>query len=56
MLDTLPKIGNDLPNTDEPERIAATLIVESRAPAGTVITTLKPVWAVDFYRNRSEGS
>lgn len=66
MQDTLTKLPNELPNTDEPESIAATLIV---APAKglrqglggyaeveviAVKTSLKPVWFVDFYRGRPE--
>lgn len=61
-MDTLQKQPNELPNTDETERVAAALIVDyvrrSRdlgAEVLTVVSTkLKPVWAVDFYRGRPE--
>jgi hypothetical protein len=62
VIDTLPKIGNELPNTDEPERVAATLIVRHTTrrlptlpPTDTIevrACQLKPVWVVDFYRAR----
>lgn len=62
MIDTLPKLGNELPNTDEPERVAASLIVDFYRPSRGLQpdvpmvgrTQLKPVWAVDFYRGRPE--
>jgi hypothetical protein len=61
-MDTLPKLPNELPNTDEAERIAAVLIVEHvqrqllTIPPQSVVevlrTNLKPVWYVDFFRDR----
>lgn len=55
MADTLPKLpGDDAPNTDECERIAAVLIRhhEPERATNTAWTELQPVWYCDFYRGR----
>lgn len=54
------KLPNELPNTDEPERIAAALIVDwsdrprwpTEPKQERVGFRLKPVWFVDFFRGR----
>lgn len=49
LTDTLPKHGNEMPNTDEPERICAVLVAQVRDEQ-VVATKLKPLWYVDFYK------
>lgn len=61
-VDALPKLANELPNTDEPERVGAALVVTSLPHRLTGFgpgvaatrTHLQPVWFVDFFRGRPE--
>ena len=57
-IDTPPKIGNELPNTDAPERLGAALVVKTLPvqPLGCLPYSqrLTPIWVVDFYRGRPQ--
>lgn len=53
LTDTLPKHGNEMPNTDEPERICAVLVAQVQH--GLVVAAkLKPLWYVDFYKREEK--